>query len=211
MPRPVDLFRAAGCSGRGGARFGVDADIGRLADEAAGECRDTGQHDPLHRIDLLLDREHVARHVLGQSGHLRADQAAERQDHREGQQHGEQHRRDTAEMPPAQQVDERREQEGQQHRERKRDQHRAAKVKPGDHDDRDGDGQQAAQTGGFGRRDLGGAPVQRGGKIQHQIRSFCPVPRAVRVGPGQADRRAPGRCSRLTVYPDNVPDGSRGR
>ena len=165
----------------------------------------TGQHDPLHRIDLLLDREHVARHVLGQSGHLRADQAAEREDHREGQQHGQQHRGDTAEMHAPQQVDERREQEGQQHRERERDQHRAAEVKPGDHDDRDGDGQQAAQTGCFGRRDLGRAPVQRVGKIRHRIRSFCPAASRGRVGPGQADRRAPGRCSGLTVYPDTVP------
>ena len=175
------LLRVGGwCRGRGGSRFGFggDDDMSRLADEAAREIRHAGQHELLHRIDLLLDRERVARHLLGQSGHLRADQAAECQDHREGEQHGKQHRRDPAEMHSPQQVDERREQEGQQHRERDRNQHRAAEVKPGDHDDRDGDGQQAAQSGGFSRRDLGRASVQRVGQIRHQIWSFCAVSHA---------------------------------
>jgi hypothetical protein len=76
--------------------------------------------------------------------HLRAYQAAECQNHREGQQHGKQHREDAAEMHAPQQIDEWSEQEGQQHRERDRDQYRAAEVKPGDYDARDGDGQQAA-------------------------------------------------------------------
>jgi Transposase len=64
-------------------------------------------------------------------------------------------RRNPAEMCSPQQVDELSEQEGQQHRERDGNQHRAAEVEPSDHDDRDGDGQQTAQTGGFSRRDLG--------------------------------------------------------
>ena len=60
----------------------------RLADKAARQHRDPGQHELLNRIDLLLYRARIARHFLCQSGDLCADQAAERQDHRKGEQYG---------------------------------------------------------------------------------------------------------------------------
>ena len=189
------LLRVGGwCRGRRGARFGFggDVDMIRLVDKAAREPRHAGQHEPLHRIDLLLDRERVARHLLCQSGDLRADQAAERQDHREGQQHGKQHRGDTAEMHPPQQVDERSEQEGQQHRERDRDQHRAAEVKPGDHDDRDGDGQQAAQTRGFqqARPGQGAGPTGRTDPASNWV--LLPSATRIPVRTGSTDIVVPG-------------------
>jgi hypothetical protein len=51
-------------------------DMIRIADEAARERRHVGQHDLLDRIELLLVRERIARHLLCQFSDLRAEQAA---------------------------------------------------------------------------------------------------------------------------------------
>jgi hypothetical protein len=82
------LRRVVGwCCSRRNARFGFggDVDMIRLADKAARQRRDPGQHELLNRIDLLLYGVRIARHFLCQSGDLCAEQAAERQDHRKGE------------------------------------------------------------------------------------------------------------------------------
>jgi hypothetical protein len=48
--------------------FGDDVDMIRFADEAARERHHVGQHELLNRIELLLDRERIARHLLCQFG-----------------------------------------------------------------------------------------------------------------------------------------------
>ncbi len=150
-------------------------------DEAAGERRGARQHKLLYRFDLLLDYGQVTRRVLGQPGDLRSDQATKRQDQRQGRQDSNHHRWNATEMSSPQQVHERREQERQQHCKGQRDQYRPAEIEPGNQDERDSNGQQAAQAGVFGRRDLDGGAVRSGRKIQKQG-SFRPVARASLMG-----------------------------
>jgi hypothetical protein len=73
----VEMLEVGGrCRGRHGAQFGFggDVDMIRIADEAARERRHVGQHDLLDRVELLLVRERIARHLLCQFG----DPCAER-------------------------------------------------------------------------------------------------------------------------------------
>ena len=94
-------------------------------------------------------------------GDLQSDQATQRPDGAEADDHGHQHRQHMRNVDPAEQFDDRSQHEGEQDRQRDRDQDFARQKQRRHHHDPGGERQQAVQPGHLGRKHLDGLPGRR--------------------------------------------------
>ena len=87
------------------------------------------------RIDFGLDIVAVGRQLFGEVGDLPGDDRTEGEDSQEGEDDGDEHRRNVGEIEAAEPANERREREAQEHRQGQRDKDVAAEIecRDGDH------------------------------------------------------------------------------
>ena len=103
-----------------------------LAVEAPHDVRKASDRALAQGGDLVPDGGLVARNVAGELRHLQPDHPAERQEHAERHQHGDDHCRHPAETQPAQEAHEGSEDEAEQDRQHDGDEDLAPEIQRGD-------------------------------------------------------------------------------
>ena len=107
-----------------------------------------------HCRNFALDGGGIARNVVGQLRYLCSDHPADEGNDAKGNQHREDDRRYSAEMPPPQNPNERRQDEGEKNRQRDRNENFAGDVEGRYHYDAHRERHQAIQPGKADRRNL---------------------------------------------------------